>query len=92
MLKVLRRSYGSFSHDRTIKCLFEKEKIVYSIPVYFDIERRTFGYFLDIKLDITDLDRPLTFQKKFSSFGCCDQDKALEHWKSVLKIDCDDGR
>ena len=82
MNRVLSRAYGVMIHERTIRCVFDGFKAKYSIPIYFDTERRSLGHFLEIELDLGTLDKELLLNKKFRSTGCCD-DKP-EHWKSVF--------
>jgi hypothetical protein len=51
MLKTIRRAYSS-AHNRDATAFFSENTVRYSIPIWFDNERKLFGNSLEIEFDL----------------------------------------
>lgn len=54
MFRVLRRTVSTH-HSRDINCVFEKNRVTYSIPLYYPGERALFGNTLELQIDLSSL-------------------------------------
>ena len=83
MLRCFARRLYSSSHSRDITAFFHKNSVKYSIPIYFDEERKLFGNVLELEFDLSALSTKRFVLKKDVRI-CGEGDPPPLYYKSFL--------